>query len=181
MKSMYGDRETVGTIYKNAQLYGEKQLITGDAAHELTKSLAEDLNEAIEKGTKELEGRPFYITVHEKKDLQMKSAILRRMIRTEYRPYPEDDTVVFHIKPAYNDVLFCWCLPHWSDMDNVLMNSNLYEHTKDGKQFVGRIRAWKNMRLEHFGFMPDENGNNIPNPNYKGDELLKKPEVAVAI
>jgi hypothetical protein len=175
MKSMYADRETVGTIYHQAQLKGERQVITGDMNYEMRKSLVEDLNATIIQGTKEFENRPFYITVHEKKDLQMKNAILRRMIKTKYRPYPEDDTLVFHVNPLYNDVYFCWCLPHWSEMDNVLANHNLYEYTKDGKQYVGRIRDWKNVNLENFGFCKNNEGNWMANPNYKGDELLKKP------
>lgn len=175
MKSMYGDRETVGTIYQNAQFNGEKQVITGDMNYEMRKSLVEDLNDTIVQGTKEFEHKPFYITVHEKKDLQMKSALLRRMIKTKYRPYPEDDTLVFHVNPLYNDVYFCWCLPHWSEMDNILMNSELFD-----KQYVSRIRQWKNIHLEHFGFCKNEEGNWMANPHYQGDELLKKPELKTA-
>ncbi len=171
MKSMYGDRDTVGTIYQNAQFNGEKQVITGDMNYEMRKSLAEDLNDTIIQGTKEFENKPFYITVHEKKDLQMKSALLRRMIKTKYRPYPEDDTLVFHVNPLYNDVSFCWCLPHWSEMDNVLMNDIFFD-----KQYVSRIRAWKNINLEHFGFCKNEEGNWMSNPHYQGDELMKQPE-----
>jgi hypothetical protein len=181
MKSHYQDRDTVGTIYKNAQLYGEKQVITGDMNFELRKSLVDDLNDTIIQGTKEFESVPFYITVHEKKDLQMKSAILRRMIKTKYRPYPEDDTLVFYVEPLSNRVCFCWCLPHWSEMDNVLMNKNLYEHTKDGKQYVSRIRAWKNMRLEHFGFCKNSEGNWIPNPLYRGDEEMREKEATAPL
>ncbi len=174
MKSMYGDRETVGTIYKNAQFSGEKQVITGDMNYELRKSLVEDLNETIVQGTIEFENKPFYITVHEKKDLQMKSAILRRMIKSKYRPYPEDDTLVFYVVPLYNQVYFCWCLPHWTEMNNILNAKELYENTSDGKQYVGRIRAWKNMQLEHFGFSKTEDGNWTANPYYEGDLLLKE-------
>ena len=175
MKSMYADRETVGTIYQQAQFNGEKQVITGDMNYELRKSLAEDLNQTIVQGTKEFENQPFYITVHEKKDLQMKSAILRRLIKTKYRPYPEDDTLVFHVKPLYSEVYFCWCLPHWSEMGNILANENLFD-----SQYVGRIRQWKNMNLENFGFGKNEDGNWIPNSNYRGDELMKeKPKVSI--
>ena len=98
------------------------------------------------------------------------------MIRTKYRPYPEDDTIVFYIVPEYNDVYFCWCLPNWSEMDNIIANRTLYEYTKDGKEYVGKIRAWKDMRLEHFGFTKDEIGNWTPNPLYSGDTLLQKQE-----
>lgn len=171
MKSLYADRETVGTIYQKAQIEGEKQVITGDVNYELRKSLCDDLNETIELATKEFDNCSFYITVHEKKDLQMKSAILRRMIKTKYRPYPEDDTLVFHIIPNFNDVYFCWCLPHWSEMDNVIMNENLFDI-----QYVGRIKAWKKMRLEHFGFCKNNEGNWMVNPYYCGDQLLKKAD-----
>jgi hypothetical protein len=176
MKSLYADRDTVGTIYQNAQFSGEKQVITGDMNYELRKSLVDDLNETIIIATKEFESIPFYITVHEKKDLQMKSAILRRMIKTKYRPYPEDDTLVFYINPVHNEVYFCWCLPHWSEMDNILANHNLYEYTESDRQYVARIRDWKNMRLEYFGFCKNAEGNWMANPNYLGDELLKKQE-----
>jgi len=176
MKSMYGDRETVGSIYQKAQFEGEKQVITGDMNYEMRKSLVEDLNATIVQGTQEFEGKPFYITVHEKKDLQMKSAILRRMIKTNHRPYPEDDTMVFHVNPLYNEVSFCWCLPHWSEMDNIIANRNLYEYTSDGKEYVGLIRAWKDLRLEHFGFCKDPNGNWMVNPHYRGDKPMKATE-----
>lgn len=169
MKSQYADRETVGSIYSEAQRRGERQVITGDMNYEMRKSLVEDLNDTIVQGNKEFEGKPFYITVHEKKDLQMKSALLRRMIKTKYRPYPEDDTLVFHVNPLYNDISFCWCLPHWSEMDNVLMNKDLFD-----TQYVGRIRAWKNIHLEHFGFCKNEEGNWMANPHYRGDQLMKE-------
>lgn len=171
MKSMYGDRETIGTIYKKAQSSGDKQVIIGDMNYEMRKSLVQDLNETITKGAQEFENKPFYITVHEKKDLQMKSALLRRMIKTKYRPYPEDDTIVFYVNPLYNDVYFCWCLPHWSEMENILINKDQYD-----TQYVGRIRAWKNVDLDHFGFCKDDKGHWMANPNYRGDELLKKSE-----
>ena len=176
MKSMYGDRDTVGTIYKNAQFNGEKQVITGDMNWEMRKSLADDINDTIVQGTVEFEGKPFYITVHEKKDLQMKSALLRRMIKTKYRPYPEDDTIVFHVYPSQNDVYFCWCLPHWSEMDNVLMNKTLFDN-----QYVSRIRAWKNVDLVYFGFCKNDEGNWMANPHYRGDDLMKPTENKAAV
>ena len=176
MKSMYGNRETVGSIYQQAQFSGEKQVICGDMNYELRKSLCEDLNETIIQATKEFEGKPFYVTVHEKKDLQMKSALLRRLIKTKYRPYPEDDTIVFYVNPLYNDVYFCWCLPHWSEMDNVLMNKNLFDSTTEDREYVNSIRAWKDLRLEHFGFCKNNEGNWMVNPHYNGDKLLEKPK-----
>lgn len=165
-------RKTVGAIYRDAQFNGEKQIITGDMNYELRKSLTEDVNDTIKQGTIDFEGRPFYITVHEKRDLQMPNAFLRRMIKTVYRPYPEDDTLVFHIIPYTNQVFFCWELPHWSNMDNILNNEMLYP-----RETVEEIRAWKRIDLHHFGFMKDEMGNWKENPNWK-DQLLGTQEEA---
>jgi hypothetical protein len=96
----------------------------------------------------------------------MKNAILRRMLVSEKRPWPEDDTVVFHTDPQKNETLYCWCLPHWSNMDNILMNPNLYEPDQ-----VKDIKAWKNFDLYHFGFTKDEIGDWIANPHYKDKKL----------
>ena len=164
-------RKTVGAIYRDAQFNGEKQVITGDMNYELRKSLCEDVNDTIVQGTKDFEGRPFYITVHEKRDLQMKNAFLRRMIKTVYRPYPEDDTLVFHVIPYSNQVLFCWELPHWSNMDNILANRNLYDW-----KIIEPILAWKSLNLEFFGFMKDENGNWTANPRYCDKQMSQEEE-----
>ena len=160
------NRKTVGAIYRDAQFNGEKQIICGDMNYELRKSLVEDLNDTIVQGTKEFEGRQFYITVHEKRDLQMKNAFLRRMIKTVYRPYPEDDTLVFKIVPYTNEVFFCWELPHRTNMLNILSCPDLYDPSD-----IQKYRHWENMRLEHFGFKKDENGNWIENPFYN-DKLI---------
>lgn len=171
-KSQYGDRPTVGAIYRNAQIHGEKTPITvGDMTNELMSSLVCDLNDTIQ--SKPFGGEcDYYITVHEKKDLQMPKAILRRMITTKYRPYPEDDTLVFKVS-RNGDIRFCWCLPHWSEMDNMLANSNLFDF-----EMVEEIRAWKNLNLQHFGFKKDEMGHWIANEFYqdkKLSEYYKKP------
>ncbi len=170
-------RKTVGAIYRDAQFNGEKQVITGDMNYELRKGLVEDLNDTIKQGTKEFEHRPFYITVHEKRDLQMRNAFLRRMIKTLYRPYPEDDTLVFRIIPYSNEVRFCWELPHWSNMDNILANHNLYDNAT-----VEEIKAWKREDLHHFGFMKDEMGNWKENPKWVDKTLAqeeKRPQIAI--
>jgi len=165
-------RKTVGAIYRDAQFSGEKQIICGDMNYELRKSLAEDLNATIIQGSKDFEGRPFYITVHEKRDLQMKNAFIRRMIKTVYRPYPEDDTLVFKVIPYTNCVYFCWELPHRSNMLNILACPELYD-PKD----ILKYRKWENMQLEHFGFMKNSEGNWTENPFYSGDEIVSiKPE-----
>lgn len=175
-------RKTVGAIYRDAQINNKEQFVTnGDLTAELQSSLVEDLNETIHDGTKEFEGKPFYITVHESKDLQMPRCIRRRMLKTKYRPWPEDDTLVFYVNPQLNDVRFCWCLPHWSEMDNMIMNENLFEHA-----MLEEIRAWKRFDLHHFGFMKDPMGNWIPNPNYQDKKLERpvsprKPKILVAM
>ena len=94
-------RQTAGAIYRDAQIHGEKQIITGDMNYELRKSLVDDLNDTVKQGSIDFEGRPFYITVYERRDLQMKNAFIRRLYKTVYRPYPEQDTLVselFHIQ-----------------------------------------------------------------------------------
>ncbi len=171
-------RKTVGAIYRDAQFNGEKQIICGDMNYELRKSLAEDLNDTIKQGSVEHQNRPFYITVHEKRDLQMKNAFIRRMIKTKYRPYPEDDTLVFRVIPHTNEVYFCWELPHRSNMLNMTNAPELFPVEQ-----IQKIRRWENMQLEYFGFMKNEEGNWKANPAYSGDELvsLKPKELQVKV
>jgi len=162
-------RKTVGAIYRDLQINGNKDPVTvGDMTNELQSSLVCDLNETIESDP--YDGRDFYITVHESKDLQMPSMIRRRMVTTLYRPYPEDDTLVFFVSKRLCDVKFCWCLPHWSEMDNMLANPDLFPD-----DLLTEIRAWKNVDLYHFGFMKDQNGNWTPNEHFKDQEM--KPRV----
>jgi hypothetical protein len=156
-------RKTVGAIYRDAQMSShDSHVINEDLTAVMMSSLVEDLNETICDGSIEHGNKPFYITVHEKKDLQMPRALLRRMIKTKYRPYPEDDTMVFYVDPAINDIRFCWCLPHWSEMENMIANHQLFHD-----DLVNEIRAWKAHDLHHFGFMKDEMGNWKPNPKWK--------------
>ena len=157
-------RNTVGQIYTDAQK-NKAPVIVGDMTSELMKSLVEDLNDTMESNP--FDGNPFYITVYEKKDLQMPRAILRRLYVSKYRPYPEDDTVVFKTNPSNGETHFCWCLPHWSEMDNILMNILLYD-----SELVRTIKDWKNMNLENFGFVKNEDGSNwTANPKWKDDLL----------
>lgn len=162
------DRETVGAIYRNAQIHGDKTpILNDDLTKVMASSLVEDLNECINQGTKDFENQPFYITVHEKKDMTMPRALLRRMIKTKYRPYPEDDTLVFYIDPPTNDVRFCWCLPHHTEMDNMIRNANLFD-----KDLVGTIKAWKAVDLSHFGFVKIGLGDEwAPNPHWEDKRL----------
>lgn len=159
-------RKTVGAIYRDAQLNNKEDHIeVGDMSRELMSSLVTDLNDTIVSDPHE--GQEFYITVHESKDLMMPKLIRRRMLTSVYRPYPEDDTVVFWVNPKTNQVKFCWCLPHWSEMDNIIACSNLFE-----REHVEEVKAWKREDLFFFGFKKDEMGNWIANENWKGDRDL---------
>lgn len=164
-------RETVGKIYRDAQISGERGLITGDVNHEIKKHLVDDINEAIAAGEKEMNGKPFYLAIYEKYDLMLKRGLVRIRKITKYRPYPEQDTIVFHVYPG-GTVYFCWELPHYSQMKNILMNPELY-----GLERVQLIKRWENIQLEYFGFKKDENGDWVENELYRGDYLLGSPEV----
>ncbi len=161
-------RETIGAIYRNAQIHGDKTpILNDDLTKVMASSLVEDLNEAIELGTKEWGENPFYLIVHEKKDMTMPRALLRRIIRKQYRPWPEDDTLVFRVFPSSNDVVFCWCLPHHTDMDNFLANEMLYD-----KDLIASIKAYRSMNLEHFGFVKIGIGEEWEaNPNFKDAKM----------
>ena len=89
-------RETAGAIYRDAQINGEQGVVIGDVNHEIKKDLVKDINEAIEMGEKEMNGKPFYLAIYEKYDLMMKRGLVRIRKITKYRPYPEQDTMVFH-------------------------------------------------------------------------------------
>jgi len=161
-------RETVGAIYQKAQAEGEKDVLVGDMANEFTKSLIEDINEGLCKPR--YNDYPFYLIVHEKKDLQMKSSMLRRIIYHPFRPWPEDDTTVFWKNPKTQEVRFCWALPHWSEMDNILANPTHFD-----PEFVSNIQSWKSFDLTCFGFIKDkdEECEWVPNPNWK-DKPIKQ-------
>jgi hypothetical protein len=166
-------RKTVGSQYLEAARNNTDEYVTaGDLSHELMKSFTEDLNETISSNP--FDGEEFYITVYEKKDLQMKRAILRRLYVSKYRPYPEDDTVVFHVNPKNQRVKFCWCLPHSTEMDNILMTFVHYD-----KQFINDIQAWKAVDLKYFGF--DKIGKTLVPSKENRDKPLNYSEIAVAI
>lgn len=165
-KSLYDQsRDTVGKIYRDANLNNHEDYIeVGDMSRELTTSLIDDINDAIENFDKR--GKPYYLMVHEKKDLQMKTALLRRILYFGYRPWPEDDTIVFWKDPKTQDLRFCWCLPHWSDMDNVLANPSDYE-----PEYVFQIKEWKKYNLRPFGFYEDGHLKWIPNPKWSDTKI----------
>lgn len=157
-RSLYDPgRKTVGAMYLQAQLENkhEDAIIVGDMGHELVTSLVDDINDAIANFDKK--GSPYYLMVHEKKDLQMKKAIARRILYFGYRPWPEDDTVVFWKNPNNQDLRFCWALPHWSEMENILANRDQFD-----RQMVYQIESWKQYDLGSFGFRYDEDFKWIP-------------------
>lgn len=176
--SMYDPaRKTVGAIYRDAQLRGEKApILVGDMSNELTKSLIEDINDALCAPRKN--SKPFYLMVHESRDLQMKSAIRRRLITFSYRPYPEDDTIVFWKNPKNQELKFCWSLPHWSEMENALANPDQFD-----SEFINQIKAWKAVDLKPFGFYYDSELKWIPNPKWKDKpiEQFKKNTESIKI
>jgi hypothetical protein len=163
-------RETAGKIYRDAQINGERGVIIGDVNYEITKDLVKDINEAIEQGEKEMGGKPFYLAIYEKYDLMLRRGLVRLRKITKYRPYPEQDTMVFHVYPG-GDVYFCWELPHRTHMMNILMNPGLYDAER-----IQQLKRWENLQLEYFGFKKDENGNWVENETYQGDELVKVPK-----
>jgi len=164
-------RKTVGAIYRDAQLNNTEDYVqVGDMTREIMSSLVEDLNETIQ--SKPFGEKPFYITIHEKRDLQMKNAFLRRMITTQYRPWPEDDTVVFWVDPPSNTVKFCWCLPHASQMENIINNPLLY------KDQLPEVLAYRAFDLYYFGFLKDEMGNWYANDKFEDKKLeSNKPTI----
>lgn len=161
-------RNTVGKIYRDAQINGERGVVIGDVNYEIKKDLVKDINESIEIGKKHPEfiGKPFYLALYEKYDLMLKRSLIRIPKITKYRPYPEQDTMVFHILPN-DEVYFCWELPHRSQMINILMNPELFD-----KDLVELFKRWENMQLEYFGFTKDDEGFWIENKFYRGDFLM---------
>ena len=144
MKSNYGDRDTVGTQYIEAQK--SPQLTLGEINSCMVSSLVEDLNKTIESNP--FQGRPFYINVVEERDLQMPNSFKRRMFVSIYRPYPEDNTLVFHVDHKANEVTFCWDLPHHSELLNIMSNAYLYDF-----EYIQQIQRWLKNDLSGFGFV----------------------------
>lgn len=163
-------RNTAGSIYRDAQINGERGVVIGDVNHEITKDLVKDINEAIEQGTKEMGDKPFYLAIYEKYDLMLKRGLVRIRKVTKYRPYPEQDMMAFHVFPN-GDIYFCWELPHRSQMMNMLMSPELFDPAR-----IEMIKRWENLQLEYFGFAKDENGNWVENKLYRGDYLMGTPD-----
>lgn len=169
-------RKTVGAIYRDAQIHGERGLITGDLNYEMRKSLVVDLNETVEQGTIDFHGHKFYITVYEKKDLQMKNALIRRLYKSKYRPYPEADTQVYKVVPNLNEVYFCWLLPPRYEMINMLNTTELRTQPHEQEE-LQLFRHWENMRLEYFGFRKNDLGTWEENLYFRNDILVSKKNV----
>jgi hypothetical protein len=154
-------RPTIGKIYRDLHLDNKPDLIqVGDMSNEIMKGLVEDINDGIK--LKPFGDVPWFIMIHEKKDLQMKEAFLRRILHFKKRPYPEDDTTVFWHHPKKGETRFCWSLPHWSEMPNIINSKDLFD-----RNLVEEVIAWKTFNLERFGFIKDKMGNWEPNPKWK--------------
>ena len=165
-------RKTVGAIYRDAQFENahEDCIQIGDMTRELTTSLVDDINDALKSF--DIKGKPYYLMIHEKKDLQMKQALARRMLYFGYRPWPEDDTVVFWKNPKTQELRFCWALPHHSEMDLTLANEDQFE-----PEYIAQIKAWKAFDMASFGFYNDPELKWVPNPTHKDKpiEQYSKP------
>lgn len=170
-------RKTVGAIYNDAQIEGEKHVEVGDMTRELMSSLVVDLHETID--SQPHPGKEYYILIHEKKDLQMPRAIHRKIVAMPFRPYPEDDTIVFKVSPV-DEVSFCWCLPHSSEMQNMVNNEELFD-----KNMIEQVKAYFRVDLWHFGFRKDMMGNWEVNPHFidkKLDEFsYRGPKIIVPV
>lgn len=170
-KSIYGDRDTVGTIALKAR-QSKERVEAGDMGREMMPQFVDDLNEAI--ASNPFEDRPFYITIHEKKDAQLTNVMLRRVIKQEHRPYPEPATIVFWTNPKTQETLFCWSLPHWSNFPNYIENASRYP-----KEQIKDIVAYKMERMDHFGFVKVGTSENktpifMPIPGFKDRKLVQK-------
>tara|TARA_R110002126_G_scaffold51939_1_gene141829 strand:+ start:2898 stop:3542 length:645 start_codon:yes stop_codon:yes gene_type:complete len=146
MKSQFRDNGTVGTIYQEAQKNNTSGLVVQDIGTELANSLVTDLNKTIESNP--FSGKPFYINIVEERDLQMKNAIKRRLFVSQYRPYPEDNTLVFHVEPSSCKVSYCWDIPHHSEFYNIISNFLSYDN-----EYISMLRQWMDNDLSNFGFI----------------------------
>ena len=162
-KSLYDNRDTIGTIALDAMLNGERGICVGDMGHELLHSLVEDLNITIESNP--YNGHEFYITIHEVKDAQFTNMIKRRMVTSMFRPFPEPATSVWRHNPKMQKTWFCWSLPHWSSFDQYLANPDWY-----AKEQLDDIKAFKEFKNERFGFINGELGW-FPDPKFNDREL----------
>jgi hypothetical protein len=145
INSQYADRPTLGSIALESAKDYKNNPCAGDLGSEMMKSLVEDLNQTIQSNP--YDGKDFYIIIHEKKDMQLKNVILRRMITTPSRPYPEPNTSVFWTDPKSQTTRFCWSLPHQTSFTQYLLNPHLYT-----KEQIADIKAYNAEDLKYFGF-----------------------------
>lgn len=167
-KSLYDPtRETVGSEYLKAQSNTDRPIV-GDMNHELLKGLLDDINETA--ASNPFEGRPFYILIDEKRDLQMKNLFKRRILRLLRRPFPEPGSQVWYVDPKSSTLEFCWDLPQTYHMPNILMNFTEYD-----KDFIADIRAWKKSDWAYFGIKKEGDCymeiENFPNRKLKNSAL----------
>lgn len=174
-------RKTVGAIYRDAKLANSEDIIeSGDMTRELTSSLVDDINDCIQDTCKEGKwlGSDFYITVHENKDLAMPNMVKRRLVRSKFRPWPEDDTIVFRINESRSEVRYCWVLPHSTEMHNILQNHTLYN-----QEYVNDIINWTCFNMEHFGFVKIGIGDQYtfnPHWTFFRDRKMEKPKRVIS-
>ena len=163
MQSTYRDGKTVGSMYLDAQKNSVSGITLGEISSEIANSLVEDLNKTIQSNP--FSDRPFFINVVEERDLQMKNAIKRRLFLSLYRPFPEDNTLVFHVYPKGNLVYFCWDIPHHSEMREILSNFAEYD-----QKYIMQIYKWSKNDLTDFGFLKVKIDNNMV-PGYTDKTL----------
>lgn len=139
-------RKTVGSTYYDLHKKSPADFIqVGDMNNELLKGFLEDVNIALVDNP--FNDEPFYVRIVEEKDMQMKEAIHRGVTRLRYRPWPEDNTLVFWVDPKKQEIRFCWDLPHHSEILNIVSNAQLYP-----KEYIRGIIAWQRYQMSYFGF-----------------------------
>jgi len=154
-------RENVGKIARDAAMsHNGYTHEIGEIKGSMIPDLVNDINENLMKDP--YEGKPFYLLITEHKDLQLKNALCRRPFILSYRPWPEDNTTVFWKDPKSQELRFCWDLPHWSEMDNIINNPLFYD-----KELIDHVLAWRKNDMRVFGFYYHKDLKWIPNPNHK--------------
>lgn len=152
-------RENVGKIARDAVMNHDGYRIeVGEMKGAILPDLVNDINEALMLPAE----KPFYLLVTEKKDLQIKNAIARTLKHMDYRPWPEDNTTVFWKDPKTQELCFCWDIPHWSEIDNILQNPFFWDES-----LIKDCIAWKSFDMKHFGFYKHKKYQWIPNPKHK--------------
>lgn len=161
-------RPNVGKIYRDTQMgYKGGAVVLGDLGNELKKGMIDDINEGL--ALDPYNGKPFYLTMCEKRDLQMPNSIYRSRTIKSYRPWPEAGTMVLWKNPRDDEVRFCWDLPRPEEMEIVLQNQFQYDNDQ-----IAQIVAWKTFDMAFFGFYYHKKLKWIPNPKFKGDKRVEQ-------